>query len=128
MQRAPRFIACMVENAFDLRVTAAHTDFRHEIGEAFTVRNEARCPAFAEAAKIKVNWIAYRGGGPTLLAVAGGQWIHGTRLESLLTLGGTSLAWWIMGYGLVASVLPVWLLLALCVVSRCAMKKNWRTI
>lgn len=29
--------------------------------------------AFAEAAKIKVNWIAYRGGGPTLLAVAGGH-------------------------------------------------------
>jgi putative tricarboxylic transport membrane protein len=29
--------------------------------------------AFAEAAKIKVNWIAYKGGGPTLLAVAGGH-------------------------------------------------------
>ena len=29
--------------------------------------------AFAEAAKIKGNWIAYRGGGPTLLAVAGGH-------------------------------------------------------
>ncbi len=28
---------------------------------------------FAEAAKIKVNWIAYKGGGPTLLAVAGGH-------------------------------------------------------
>lgn len=47
-----------------------------------------------------------------LLAVAGGQWIQGTALESLLTLKGTTLAWWIMGYGLVASVLPVWLLLA----------------
>ena len=29
--------------------------------------------AFAEAAKIQTNWIAYKGGGPTLLAVAGGH-------------------------------------------------------
>ena len=29
-----------------------------------------------------------------------------------LTLHGTTLAWWIMGYGIVASILPVWLLLA----------------
>lgn len=29
--------------------------------------------AFSEAAKIKTNWIAYKGGGPTLLAVAGGH-------------------------------------------------------
>ena len=28
---------------------------------------------FAEIAKIKVNWIAYKGGGPALLAVAGGH-------------------------------------------------------
>jgi len=28
---------------------------------------------FAEVAKIKVNWIAYKGGGPALLAVAGGH-------------------------------------------------------
>jgi carbon starvation protein len=47
-----------------------------------------------------------------LLAVAGGKWIHGTPLESLLTLQGTTLAWWIMGYAVVASVLPIWLLLA----------------
>jgi len=47
-----------------------------------------------------------------LLAVVGGQWLHGTALEGWLTLKGTTLAWWIMGYGLVASVLPVWLLLA----------------
>jgi carbon starvation protein len=30
----------------------------------------------------------------------------------MLTLKGTTLAWWIMGYGFLASVLPVWLLLA----------------
>ena len=33
-------------------------------------------------------------------------------LEAVLTLKGTTLAWWIMGYGFLASVLPVWRLLA----------------
>ncbi|MBI2512078.1 MAG: carbon starvation protein A [Opitutae bacterium] len=47
-----------------------------------------------------------------LLAVVGGQWIHGTALEQAMTLRGTTLAWWIMGYAVVASVLPIWLLLA----------------
>jgi carbon starvation protein len=47
-----------------------------------------------------------------LAAVWGGQFIHGTALEGWLTLKGTTLAWWIMGYGLLASILPVWLLLA----------------
>ena len=47
-----------------------------------------------------------------LLAVWGGQFIHGSALESWLTLRGTTLAWWIMGYGVVASIMPVWLLLA----------------
>jgi len=47
-----------------------------------------------------------------LAAVWGGQYLHGTELEKWLTLNGTTLAWWIMGYGFAASVLPVWLLLA----------------
>ncbi len=47
-----------------------------------------------------------------LAAVWGGQFLHGSSLEGWLTLQGTSLAWWIMGYGLLASILPVWLLLA----------------
>jgi carbon starvation protein len=47
-----------------------------------------------------------------LVAVWGGQFVHGTRMEGWLTLQGTTLAWWIMGYGLLASILPVWLLLA----------------
>jgi len=47
-----------------------------------------------------------------LAAVWGGQFIHGTGLEGWLTLKGTTLAWWIMGYGFLASMLPVWLLLA----------------
>ncbi|MDR0534588.1 MAG: carbon starvation protein A [Verrucomicrobiales bacterium] len=47
-----------------------------------------------------------------LLAVLGGHWIQGTFLEPWFRLQGTTLAWMIMGYGLLASVLPVWLLLA----------------
>jgi carbon starvation protein len=47
-----------------------------------------------------------------LAAVWIGQYLPGTALEAWLTLRGTTLAWWIMGYGVVASVLPVWLLLA----------------
>ncbi|MES1167018.1 MAG: carbon starvation CstA family protein [Pseudomonadota bacterium] len=47
-----------------------------------------------------------------LAAVYAGRFIPGTPLEGWFTLQGTTLAWWIMGYGLVASILPVWLLLA----------------
>ena len=47
-----------------------------------------------------------------LAAVWGGQFLHGSSLDAMLTLKGTTLAWWLMGYGLLASVLPVWLLLA----------------
>ena len=47
-----------------------------------------------------------------LVSVWAGQFLHGTELEKWLTLNGTTLAWWIMGYGFLASVLPVWLLLA----------------
>jgi carbon starvation protein len=45
-------------------------------------------------------------------SVAAGQWLHGTALERWLTLDGSTLAMGIIGYGLLASVLPVWLLLA----------------
>jgi carbon starvation protein len=47
-----------------------------------------------------------------LLAVWTGNYVHGTWLEPILTLRPTTLAWWIMGYGVLASILPVWLLLA----------------
>ncbi|MBI5769519.1 MAG: carbon starvation protein A [Verrucomicrobia bacterium] len=57
-------------------------------------------------------WVSVFGVVALLAAVWGGQYLHGTRWEALLTLKGTTLAWWIMGYGFVASVLPVWLLLA----------------
>ncbi|MSU50095.1 MAG: carbon starvation protein A [Opitutus sp.] len=57
-------------------------------------------------------WISAFGVIALLAAVWGGQFLHGTALEGMLTLKGTTLAWWIMGYGFLASVLPVWLLLA----------------
>ncbi len=57
-------------------------------------------------------WISAFGVVALLASVWGGQFLHGTELEKTLTLNGTTLAWWIMGYGFLASVLPVWLLLA----------------
>lgn len=57
-------------------------------------------------------WISAFGVIALLTAVWAGQFLHGTSLEKTLTLHGTTLAWWIMGYGFLASVLPVWLLLA----------------
>lgn len=47
-----------------------------------------------------------------ILSVLGGKWIQGTPLEPWFHLQGTTLAWAIIAYGLLASVLPVWLLLA----------------
>jgi len=66
---------------------------------------------------MKFNWagmktISSLGVIALLLSVLGGKWIQGTFLEPLFHLNGTTLAWAIMGYGLLASVLPVWLLLA----------------
>ena len=47
-----------------------------------------------------------------LAAVYAGQFVRAWGWEEMLTLKGTTLAWWIIGYGILASVLPVWLLLA----------------
>src|SRR5450432_4215388 len=48
-----------------------------------------------------------------LLSVWGGQFVHGhENLAKIFTLGKEPLAWSIILYGLAASVLPVWLLLA----------------
>ena len=48
-----------------------------------------------------------------LLAVWGGRFVHGDpTLAKVFTIGQGPLAWTLMGYGLAASVLPVWLLLA----------------
>ena len=48
-----------------------------------------------------------------LLAVVGGGWIdHQPALRTLFDDGGTTLAWFVIGYGFAAAILPVWLLLA----------------
>lgn len=47
-----------------------------------------------------------------LLSVVGGQWIQGTVIEQWMHVDGRTLAWGVMIYGFLASVLPVWLLLA----------------
>src|SRR5579871_3855542 len=60
----------------------------------------------------KLRWVTAAGVLSLLTAVWAGRFIAGTSLETLLTLRGTTLAWWIMGYGFIASVVPVWLLLA----------------
>jgi len=57
-------------------------------------------------------WISMFGVAALLAAVWGGKFLPGTATESWLTLSRPALAWWLMGYGVVAAVLPVWLLLA----------------
>ncbi|MEI6052541.1 MAG: carbon starvation CstA family protein [Opitutaceae bacterium] len=60
----------------------------------------------------KLVWISAAGVIALLAAVWAGQLLPGTSLERWLTLNGTSLAWGIMVYAVIASVLPVWMLLA----------------
>ena len=62
--------------------------------------------------KIHLGAISLFGVIALLLAVVAGQWIKGSALEHCLTLDARTLAVGIMIYGLLASVLPVWLLLA----------------
>jgi carbon starvation protein len=59
-----------------------------------------------------LGWVTLGGIVALVAASWGGQFIGGSPLEGVLSLRATTLAWWIMGYGLVASVVPVWLLLA----------------
>ena len=48
-----------------------------------------------------------------LFAVVGGGWVdHHPTLRTLFDLDGKPLAWFVIAYGFVAAVLPVWLLLA----------------
>ncbi len=60
----------------------------------------------------KLIWISAAGLVALLAAVWGGQFLHGTGLERMLTLNGKELALGIMVYAVIASVLPVWMLLA----------------
>jgi carbon starvation protein CstA len=46
-------------------------------------------------------------------AIAGGQYVHDSAVWGpMFTFTGTQLTWMLIGYGFVASVIPVWLLLA----------------
>ncbi len=48
-----------------------------------------------------------------LLAVVGGGWVdHNETLRTLFDHEGLTLAWFVIGYGFVAAIMPVWLLLA----------------
>ncbi|MGZ8289861.1 MAG: carbon starvation CstA family protein [Telluria sp.] len=48
-----------------------------------------------------------------MLAIFGGQWVQESpTLAPLFNFTGTELTWMLIGYGFVASVIPVWLLLA----------------
>jgi carbon starvation protein len=60
----------------------------------------------------RLGWVTAAGIAGLIAAVWGGQFIAGSALEAVLTMRGTTLAWWIMGYGFIASVVPVWLILA----------------
>lgn len=62
--------------------------------------------------KLPIGLVSALGVAALLLSVYAGQFIKGSALEPWLTLDGRSLALGIMIYGLLASVLPVWLLLA----------------
>lgn len=61
----------------------------------------------------KVLEVSVLGIGLLILAVWGGQWVHGhPDWSQTFTISRERLAWSILIYGLAASVLPVWLLLA----------------
>ncbi|MFI1015924.1 carbon starvation CstA family protein [Streptomyces sp. NPDC020965] len=47
-----------------------------------------------------------------LLAIVGGGWIENSGLKDTFTLSPTTLVFCLVGYGFIASVLPVWMLLA----------------
>ena len=48
-----------------------------------------------------------------MLAILGGQWVaEDPAWAAAFTFTGTQLCWLLIGYGFVASILPVWLLLA----------------
>ncbi|MGG5821478.1 carbon starvation CstA family protein [Falsiroseomonas sp. HW251] len=48
-----------------------------------------------------------------MLAIMGGQWVsQDPEWAAAFTFSGTELCWMLIGYGFVASILPVWLLLA----------------
>jgi carbon starvation protein len=48
-----------------------------------------------------------------MVAVVGGGWLNEQpALANLFDLDSLQLAWFVMGYGFIAAIVPVWLLLA----------------
>lgn len=63
--------------------------------------------------KLPIGWVSAAGVILLLASVWGGQFVaENAAWAKVFTLDGPKLAWAIIGYGLLASVLPVWLLLA----------------
>jgi carbon starvation protein len=62
--------------------------------------------------RVRVGLVSLAGVVALLLSVVAGRWLPGTALEPWLTLDGRTLAVGIGLYALIASSLPVWLLLA----------------
>lgn len=61
----------------------------------------------------RIGEVSLIGFGLLILAILCGQYVQDhTGLTNLFTFDGKAIAWMLMGYGFVASVLPVWLLLA----------------
>jgi carbon starvation protein len=61
----------------------------------------------------RIGEISFIGFVLLMLAIVGGQWVHDSPvLGPMFTFTGTQLTWMLIGYGFVASVIPVWLLLA----------------
>ncbi len=61
----------------------------------------------------RLAWISILGVAALLAAVwGGGQFAPGSALERGFALRDTTLAWCLMGYGAIAAILPVWLVLA----------------
>ncbi|WP_425303591.1 carbon starvation CstA family protein [Nocardia wallacei] len=61
----------------------------------------------------KVGEISLIGFGLLMLAIISGRWVSESGWgRDMFTLSGTTIAWMLIIYGFVASVLPVWLLLA----------------
>ena len=65
------------------------------------------------AGGVRTGWVTGLGVVALVGCVWAGKWVSDVpALASLFTWDGPTLAWSIMGYGLTASILPIWLLLA----------------
>lgn len=61
----------------------------------------------------KVGEVSLIGFALLMLAIISGNWVAGSGWgQDWFTLSGTTIAWFLIAYGFIASVLPVWLLLA----------------